>query len=79
MSPALQVDSLPAEPSGKSKTLDTTINATLESMVRKQEDRLQISTKKHSTLNNIGAGPSEAKRQSDPNIVFLAEPLEAKS
>ena len=48
-------------------------------MVRKQEDRLQISTKKHSTLNNIGAGPSEAKRQCDPNIVFLAEPLEAKS
>ena len=29
VSPALQVDSLPAEPSGKSKTLDTTINATL--------------------------------------------------
>jgi len=48
-------------------------------MVRKQADRLQISTKKHSTLNNIGAGPSKAKRKSDPNIVFLAKPLEAKS
>ena len=48
-------------------------------MVRKQADRLQISTKKHSTLNNIGAGPSKAKRKSDPNIVFLDKPLEAKS